>query len=354
MIRRLVSAALCAVILALGAPLVSASPAQTAGTKSAISVVSKKRDSARLVRYLVSTPSLGMSTTKPLRIDVILPTGYAKHRGARYPVLYALPGTASTADQWLDQMDTMRMTKQLNLIVVAVDGGYDANGGSFWTNWFDQNTSLGVANWETFHNQELVPWIDAHFRTVSRRGGRAIVGISQGGFGSLSYAARHPKLFGATAAFSGAVDIYQGKVCRAGATTLISAIMTGQNGVQPFAPFGDPVTNADNWKAHDPGSNVDKLMNTKVDLYVSKGQPDQSELTDPVWPAGAGLEAVIYQSNLCFKGAADAAGLKFGWHAYAIGMHTQPYMNRDLADYLPRLMRFFTRHGALARAPGPR
>lgn len=333
-------------MLVVGTPLATASTPQPVGTKSAITVVSKKRDSARLVRYLVSTPSLGMSTTTPLRIDVILPKGYAKHRDARYPVLYALPGTASTADQWLDQMDTMRMTKGLDLIVVAVDGGYDGDGGSFWTDWVDQNTSLGAANWETFHNQEVVPWVDAHFRTVSRRDGRAIVGISQGGFGSLSYAARHPELYGATAAFSGAVDIYQGEVCGAGAAALVSAIMTSQNGVQPFAPFGDPVTDADNWKAHGPGSNVAQLMDTKVDLYVSQGRPAQSELTDPVWPAGAGLEAVMYQSNLCFKDAADAAGLRYGWHAYATGMHTERYMNRDLADYLPRLMSFFNRHGA--------
>lgn len=322
----------------------SASANQVPGTASAIHVESRKRASARVVRYLVSTPSLGRSTTTPLRIDVILPTGYSRHPRRHYPVLYAIPGTSSTADQWLDQMDTLRMTRKLPLIVVAVDAGYDADGGGFETNWVDQGTSLGVANWETFHNREVVPWVDSHFRTVTRRGGRAIVGISQGGFGSMSYAFRHPRLYGAAAAFSGAVDIYQGTVCQAAAPQIVGAIMTGDNQVEPYAPFGDPVTDAANWQAHDPGSNVTKFQHTKVDLYVSQGQPGQSDLTDPSWPAGAGLEAVMYQSNQCFKSAADAAGLKFGWHEYATGLHTEPYMNRDLADYLPRLMHFFSVH----------
>jgi S-formylglutathione hydrolase FrmB len=340
--RRRHATVLCALPLALSVTHATASTPQRAGTASAIHVVSQKRESPRVTQYLVSTPSLGMSTTTPLRIDVILPTDYVQRPHRRYPVLYALPGTASTADQWLDQTDTLAQTKGRDLIVVAVDGGYDTDGGSWYTNWVDQGTSLGIANWETFHTQEVVPWVDSHFRTLRSRDKRAIVGISQGGFGSLSYAARHADLFGAAAAFSGAVDIYYDPICEIGASTLISGIIA-TDGVQPLAPFGDPATNAAIWRAHDPGSNVTRLKKTVVDLYVSKGEPGQSDLTDPSMAAGAGLEAVIHQSNACFKEAADAGGLHFGWHEYDVGLHTEPYINRDLIDYVPRLMRFFTR-----------
>src|SRR3546814_15891875 len=96
------------------------------------------------------------------------------------------------------------MTESLPLIVVIPDGTFDADGGGFYTNWVDQTTSRGVANWETFHTQELVGWIDENFRTIDDRSGRAIVGLSQGGFGSLSYAARNPGPYGAVASFSGA------------------------------------------------------------------------------------------------------------------------------------------------------
>ena len=310
-----------------------------------IHVVSAKRDSDRVLRYLVSTPSLEMSSTTPLRIDVILPDGYRQHPDRRYPVLYALPGTSQTADSWLDQVHTLRMTRDLGLIVVAPDGTFDGDGGGFYTNWVDQGTSRGVADWETFHVRELVPWVDAHFRTVAARTGRAITGISQGGFGSMSYAARHPGLFGAAASFSGAVDIYQDPVCETGATALISTIMTGLNNVQPFAPFGDPATDGATWAAHDPGSLVANLAHTQVDVFTSEGAPGESDLSDPSMAAGAGLEAMLHVSNLCFKEAADAAGIDYGWHSYPVGLHTAPYMNRALRTYLPILMRYFRSHG---------
>lgn len=313
----------------------------SASASSAITVVDTKPGSERVLRYLVSTPSLEMSASTPLRINVILPAGYDSNPRRRYPVLYALPGTSNTADVWLNNIDTVQMTESLALIVVIPDGTFDADGGGFYTNWVDQTTTRGVANWETFHTEELVDWIDENFRTIDDRSGRAIVGISQGGFGSMSYAARHPDLYGAAASFSGAVSIYYNPVCHAGAVALISAIMTGLNGVQPFAPFGDPATHAANWQAHDPGSLVGHLAGTQVDIYTSSGLPAVSDLTDPALIGTVAMEALLHASNRCFKQAADAAGIDYGWHNYLVGTHAWHYGNRSLADYLPRLMAFF-------------
>jgi S-formylglutathione hydrolase FrmB len=338
-------------LLMFGSVLLTACGGSSApgGTSAAspITVVDMQADSERVLRYRVSTPSLEMSTSTPLRINVILPTGYDRHSQRRYPVLYALPGTSNTADVWLKNIDTVEMTASLPLIVVIPDGTFDADGGGFYTNWVDQTTRRGVANWETFHTEELVEWIDANFRTIDDRSGRAIVGISQGGFGSMSYAARNPHLYGAAASFSGAVAIYYNPVCRAGATALISTIMTGLNGVQPFAPFGDPIADAANWQAHDPASIVSNLADTQVDIYTSTGLPGASDLTDPAMIGTVAMEALLHASNQCFKQAADAAGIDYGWHSYVVGTHAWSYGNRSLADYLPRLMEFFGE-----RAPG--
>ena len=200
------------VLLGLAAPAPAVVPTRAAdptaaGTGAAVHVLKKERDSRRVTSYTVSTPSLQMSTTTPLKVHVVLPTGYDKNRSRRYPVLYALPGTSNKASVWLNNIHTVQLTRKLPLIVVIPDGTYNADGGGFYTDWVDQTTSRGVANWETFHTKELVSWIDARYRTVRSRAGRAIVGISQGGFGSMSYAARHPELYGAVASFSGAVDI---------------------------------------------------------------------------------------------------------------------------------------------------
>ena len=312
-----------------------------AGTARAIKVLETQHDGARVVSYTVSTPSLQMSSTTPLKVHVILPTGYDQKKGRTYPVLYALPGTSNKASVWLTNIHTVEMTRNLPVIVVIPDGTYNADGGGFYTDWVDRTTSRGIANWETFHTKELVPWIDARYRTIRSRAGRAIVGISQGGFGSMSYAARHPELYGAVGSFSGAVDIYQGATCQIGAATLISGIMTGLNQVQPFAPFGNPVTDAANWKAHDPGTIVKSLAHTRIDLYTSEGVPGDSDMRDPAMPGTVAMEAILHQSNLCFKDAADQAGVAYQWHSYTVGTHAWVYGDRSLKDYLPRLMGFF-------------
>lgn len=157
----------------------------------------------------------------------------------------------------------------------------------------------------------------------------------------MSYAARHPETYGAAASFSGATSIYYNPVCHTGAALLVSTIMTGLNGVQPFAPFGDPLTSAANWRSRDPASNVGRLRNTHVEIYTSSGIPGQEDLSDPAVVGTAPLEAVLHVSNLCFKQAADRAGITYGWHSYNQGTHAWMYGDRSLSDYLPRLATFF-------------
>jgi S-formylglutathione hydrolase FrmB len=157
----------------------------------------------------------------------------------------------------------------------------------------------------------------------------------------MSYAARHPDLFGAAASFSGAVDIHYGLQCRVGAALLIAGIMTGLNQVQPHAPFGDPLTHAANWRAHDPGSQVRKLADTAVEVFTSTGFPGASDLSDPAVAGTVAMEALLHQSNLCFRQAAKAAGVKIGWHSYDVGTHAWGYANRSLSEYLPLLMDHF-------------
>jgi S-formylglutathione hydrolase FrmB len=53
------------------------------------------------------------------------------------------------------------------------------------------------------------------------------------------------------------------------------------------------------------------------------------------------MEAILHQSNLCFKAAADEAGVAYHWHSYVVGTHAWVYGDRSLKDYLPRLMGFF-------------
>ena len=73
--------------------------------------------------------------------------------------------------------------------------------------WYFDSPVLKDFQYESFYTKTLVPYIDAHYRTVASRQGRAITGLSMGGHGALFLAMRHTDLFGACGSMSGGVDI---------------------------------------------------------------------------------------------------------------------------------------------------
>ena len=300
-----------------------------------ITVESAERTSSREWRLVVSTAAL----ERPVRVDVLLPAGYGR-TDRRYPTLYLFHGTSGGAHDWLELGEAAASTAGLPMIVVMPDAGHDGDGGSWFTDWVDQDTPLGRADWETFHIDQLVPWIDATLRTRDDRGARAVAGLSQGGFGAFSYAARHPDLFVAAGSFSGAPDIAAYPVTRTAGALVVGAIMTGLNQVQPFAPFGDPVADKLVWRSHNPASLVANLADTDLRLWSGNGAPGSAADLGAV-PAGVAIEAITHSSTRHFARAADAAGVPYELTEYGTGVHSWPYWAQDLRDYLPDLSRIF-------------
>jgi S-formylglutathione hydrolase FrmB len=77
--------------------------------------------------------------------------------------------------------------------------------GGFNTWYFDSPVNPEV-KWQQFLTKELIPFVDASYRTIAKREGRAITGLSMGGHGSFYTAFRHPELFIAAGSTSGGVD----------------------------------------------------------------------------------------------------------------------------------------------------
>ena len=301
-----------------------------------ITVIAAKHTSTRVWRLTVSTHALA----RAVRVNVLLPPGYPSGP-RRYPVLYLYHGTSGGADDWLAQGNAAAATKNYPMIVVMPDAGYDSNGGSWFTNWVDQKTPLGTANWETFHIAQLIPWVDANLRTIANRRGRAIAGLSQGGFGSTSYAARHPDLFVSAGSFSGAPDIASNPVAEAAATSIISATAVGLDGVEPDAFFGSHADHEINWQGHNPATLVSNLRPVDLELWTGNGEPGPYDSrTDPN-PSGSAIEATVHQSAEFFTQAATAAKVPYYFDDYGPGTHTWPYWTRDLTKYLPRLAKVF-------------
>src|SRR5436305_10111030 len=193
-------------LVPLLATLALAAPAHAAGARD-IHVVSITRLSPRLTHLVVTTPALDF----PAKVDVLLPDGYKRHPRRRYPVLYLLHGSFDDQSSWTKKGKTEKLTAGLPLIVVMPQAAGKGQGGGWASDWRNERRG-GPPKWETFTIRELVPWVDRHYRTRARRAGRAIAGLSMGGFSAMSYAVRHPDLFVAASSYSGATDTNNSKV----------------------------------------------------------------------------------------------------------------------------------------------
>jgi enterochelin esterase-like enzyme len=144
-----------------------------------------------------SYPSAAMKTD--VGYHIYLPPGYADPANAstRYPVIYWLHGlNQSESTNWYPPTllhDAVSTGKVPPLILVAVSGG----GRTFYVDSPD-----GRHLSETTIIKELIPHIDSTYRTIARREGRAIQGMSMGGFGALRLAMTYPDLFSSVAAFA--------------------------------------------------------------------------------------------------------------------------------------------------------
>jgi S-formylglutathione hydrolase FrmB len=162
-------------------------------------VTAARADDAAMARLgVVKVHSACMN--KDIEAAVMVPTSYADGAGRKYPVIYFLDGHSGDGkrlfyDFYKDEL--MKQSDQFNVIMVAVGG--------FNTWYFDSPVNPEV-KWQQFLTKELIPFVDASYRTIAKREGRAITGLSMGGHGSFYTAFRHPELFIAAGSTSGGVD----------------------------------------------------------------------------------------------------------------------------------------------------
>jgi S-formylglutathione hydrolase FrmB len=313
--------AVVAAALVTGALATPALAAPVFKSVDGLQVTSQKSLDQRLITLTVKTSAL----PGPANIRILLPTGYAQHPHKRYPVFYLLHGTSGGASDWTTLGGAEQTTAGLPMIVVMPDIALNDDGGGWCTNWPD-----GKYHWLTFHIDQLVPWVQANLRTLNRRGERAIAGLSQGGFCSMSYASQFPDLFGVALAYSGAPDIAWDPVAHTGAQAIINATEIALDGVPANSMFGDPMTDFFNWADHDPATLAPNLRWTKLYMYFGNGLPGPYD-SNPVNPGASSIEGAVYQDNIYFHNRLDALGIKPAvYDYYGNGTHSWPYWARDL------------------------
>ncbi len=132
---------------------------------------------------------------QPRSAAVLLPGDYDTS-GRRYPVLYLLHGLGGAYDNWLSRTNVLELTASLPLIVVMPDAG---------DSWYANSATDTVQKFEHYIAQDVVQYVDSHFRTLPFAQARYIAGLSMGGYGALMLASKYPNRWSLAASFSGAV-----------------------------------------------------------------------------------------------------------------------------------------------------
>lgn len=251
------------------------------------------------------------SLDRDVSVAVQLPPSYATSPKRRFPVVYALHGLFESPAFWerrglaaaLDSLWAAGTVPEF--LVVAVNGG-----NSFFVNGPE-------GRYEDLIVKDAPAWVEGAYRVAPGRAGRALWGVSMGGYGALRVAFDHPEVFCAVATHS---------------AMLLEAPPTASDGAGSWQmnafhqAFGDPI-DAGLWRASDPLALADAAdPKTAPALYFDCGQQDRyglfrgnSELhrrlearkiphTFGLYPGNHGYEYVhtVLEKSLRFLGEALA------------------------------------------------
>lgn len=139
-------------------------------------------------------------TGKARRAMVYTPPGYDKNAD-KYPVLYLQHGAGEDERGWTTQgranfiLDNLLAAKKAKPMIVVMDNGYADKVGQ-------QPRGFDFAGFEAVLTEELIPKIDATYRTQADRDHRAFAGLSMGGMQALQIGLKHLDTFSAIGAFS--------------------------------------------------------------------------------------------------------------------------------------------------------
>ncbi|HXY50210.1 MAG TPA: alpha/beta hydrolase family protein [Terriglobales bacterium] len=254
---------------------------------------------------------------RPVRYCADLPARNDDLSRRSYPILYFLHGlgddeqTLLKSGGWTLIDDLRQQGKIGDFLVVAPQGRR-----SFYINSAD-----GRERYSDFFLQEFMPYVEKKYGVHGGRAGRAITGISMGGYGALRLAFAHPELFSSVSAQSAALLVES-------PAELNQAVSSGS----PIAAmlgdvFGNPI-DVPHWQANNPyvlaRKNQAALRNLAI--YFNCGQSDDY---------GFQKGAALLDRQLAEE------GIRHEYHAYP-GDHSLSYFLSHLGETMEFHSRWFT------------
>jgi hypothetical protein len=138
---------------------------------------------------------------------VYLPPGYDDEPGRRYPSVYVIQGYTGHVAMWANRgayrqpfpetADAVFARGEAPPAIVVYVDAWTRYGGSQFVD------SPGTGRYHSYLCDEIVPWVDARYRTLADPGHRGIMGKSSGGFGAMITPMLRPDLFGLLATHAG-------------------------------------------------------------------------------------------------------------------------------------------------------
>ncbi len=123
---------------------------------------------------------------------------YPDKREKRFPVIYLLHGITGQSSNWTEKTKIALYATHYDVFVVMVEGG---NG------WYTDSLTISNDKYESYIVKELLPEVETRFRVSRERSGRAIAGLSMGGYGAVKFGLKYPELFSFAASMSGALGV---------------------------------------------------------------------------------------------------------------------------------------------------
>jgi len=239
--------------------------------------------------HLNGTYSVGRRTS----LNVIIPENIQ----GRVPVLYLLHGYSDDHTAWTRWTSLERYLDGIPMIVVMPDGEH-----SFYT---DSKVDSRLA-FETYLTKDIIGFVDKTFPTIADRSGRALAGLSMGGYGAAKLALRHPDLYCAAVSFSG-------------------ALLAGSQ------PIGQEDSD---WKRYRLSVFGDKPVGGPDDVLALLKNSDPK--TRPALRIDCGTEDFLYDDNVVVHKKLINLGIEHEYNERP-GEHNWAYWDQAIVDALPFL-----------------
>lgn len=308
-----------AVLVGLATVLIALLPfdaeARSQGADDGARVLWETRPDDRTIDLTILSPSL----STPATVRLLVPRGWSRTARRTWPVLYLLHGGGGDHRDWTANTDVERLTANAGVIVVMPDASACGN----YTDWWNYGRG-GQPAWEAFHLTELRQILERQYRAGTTR---AVAGLSMGGFGAMSYAARNQGMFRAAASFSGAVDsLYKPNGYGLSGPDGVKLTSIGCPGTDWRRVFGDPDAQRTVWMAHNPTDLAARLAG--VHLYVASGDGR---------PGNDIVEQTVRAESEAFVARLHAHGIPVTTR-FGTGTHSWRYWQCDLHASFPMLM----------------